>query len=452
MSMNIVMIGGGGASIVCANTLRVLGNQAHIDLYTRREQTAYTPCEHPFFLRKALSHEDMFYASPAWFEAKQIGLHTNSTVESIDREKKVIAVNGREVPYDILVVNTGAESRLPAVPGLAGERVRSLVTDLQSARDLEAVMQRYQRAVILGGGIIAVEMAETLICRGYAAVEMVVSSGGLLSRHLDADMAGLLDKAVKKAGVCLHSGETVVKIEHDAEQVHIALAGGANIDTDWVLVAKGIVPDVALARRAGLAIGPTGGIAVNACLQTSDPCIYAGGDCIESSHMLSGEKFINALATHSNRTGRMIGRNIHFGNTAPFPGSLHTFGAELFGKTVVSVGMTERAAGEEGRTVISVKTAGLSRKKAFDGKDIRIKLLADPEKQTLVGAQLIGPREASRIGERIILMIGEQIPLARISQYETIFSPPLSMAYDPVTNAVDLLIGQMIKAGLPVTW
>lgn len=450
--MNIVMIGGGGASIVCANTLRLLGSQARIDLYTRREQTAYTPCEHPFMLRNAISRDDMFYASPAWFETKGIGLHTHKNVEAIDRDKKVIVVDGEQVPYDILIINTGAVGNPPAIPGLSGERVRCLVTDMQSARDLEATIERYRRAAILGGGIIAIEMAETLIRRGYESVELIVSSESLLSRHLDPDMAGLLGQAVKREGVGLHLGESAVKIEQDAEQMRIILAGGGVIDTDWLLVAKGIVPDVELARNAGLAIGPSGGISVNACLQTSDPAIYAGGDCIESPHMLSGETFINALATGSNRTGRLIGRNIHFGNTVPFLGSLHTFGAELFGKTVVSVGLTKRAAGKDGREVLSVKTSGPTRKKAFGGKDIRIKLLADPAKQTLVGAQLVGPREACRIGERIILMIGEQMPLARISQYETIFSPPLSMAYDLVTTAVDMLIGQLIKAGRTVRW
>jgi NADPH-dependent 2,4-dienoyl-CoA reductase/sulfur reductase-like enzyme len=450
--MKIVMIGGGGASIVCANTLRLLGNEAQIDLYTRRRQTAYTPCEQPFVLRDMLTYDDMVYASPEWFAAKNIGLHTQRTVASIDRERKSIVVDGQDVPYDILVINTGAKSKTISLPGLDGERVYSLVTDIQSARDIDAILRQSRHAVILGGGIIGIEMAETLARKGYASVSMVVSSGSLLSRQLDPDMAGVLEPAVKREGVSLYLNDTPVRVDCDGGSMHMALASGATIAADWVLVAKGIAPDVELARKAGLKIGPTGGIAVNPCLQTSDPAIYAGGDCMESSHMLNGKKFINGLATNSNRNGRLIARNIHFGNTVPFLGSLDTFGAELFGKTVVSVGLTERAAREQGQAVISVKTSGPSRKKAFDGRDMRIKLLADPEKQTLVGAQLIGPREASRIGERIILMIGEQMPLARISQYETIFSPPLSMAYDLITNGADLLISKLIKMGHAVRW
>jgi len=88
----------------------------------------------------------------------------------------------------------------------------------------------------------------------------------------------------------------------------------------------------------------------------------------------------------------------------------------------------------------------------FNGEDFWVKLVADKDKQTLVGAQMIGPREISRIGERIILMIGEEIPFGKISQYETIFSPPLSNAYDLITNEVDILISELLKMGETVTW
>ena len=191
---------------------------------------------------------------------------------------------------------------------------------------------------------------------------------------------------------------------------------------------------------------------MNQYLQTSDPCIYAAGDCVEDWHMVNGNRVVTALATHSNRNGRVIARNIHFNNTIPFMGSLQTLGTEIFGTTVVSVGITERAAEKEGLEVLSVTRKGMTRKKMFDGKELWIKVIADSDKQTLLGAQMLGPREVSRIGERVILMIGEEIPLGRISQYETIYSPPLSNAYDLVTNEIDILISELLKQGESVTW
>jgi len=450
--VKIVMIGGGGACIVGANTLRILGNPAQIDIYTRRDRTAYTPCEQPFVLRDILSFDDMFYAPPPWFEKKRIGLHTEKNVDSIDREKKIIKVDGKEIPYDILVINTGAKIKLPDIPGLVGDRVHYLTTELTYAKKIESIMSKGKRAVILGGGIIGLEMAETLLQKDYSSVSMIVSSVSLLSQQLDPDMGEKFHPIVKNEGIALHLSTTVTSAESGKNGIKLFLSNGETIEADWLLVAKGIVPNVDLARDAGLKIGKTGGIEVNQYLQTSDPSIYAAGDCIEGWNMLNGEKTITALATHSNRNGRVIGRNIHFGNTIPFLGSLNTFGAEIFNTTIVSAGIKESIAKEEGLHVLSVVRKATTRKQMFNGENFWVKLIADTDKQTLCGVQILGPKEVSRIGERVLLMIGEEIPLARISQYETIFSPPLSNAYDLITNAVDILIGELIKMEKSVKW
>jgi len=450
--VKIVMVGGGGACIVGANTLRILGNPAQIDIYTRRDRTAYTPCEQPFVLRDILSFDDMFYATPPWFEKKRIGLYIEKNVDSIDREKKAIKVDGEEIPYDILVINTGASIKIPDIPGLVGDRVQYLTTELKYAKKIESIMPQGKRVVILGGGIIGLEMAETLIKKDYSSVSMIVSSASLLSQQLDPDMGEKFHPVVKNEGISLYFSTSVARAESGKNGIKLFLSNGETVEADWVLVAKGIIPNVDLARKAGLKIGKTGGIEVNQYLQTSDPCIYAAGDCIEGWNMLNGEKTITALATHSNRNGRVIGRNIHFGNIVPFLGSLNTFGAEIFGTTVVSMGIKESVAKREGLEVLSIVRKAMTRKKMFNGKDLWAKLIADSNKQTLLGVQILGPREVSRIGERVLLMIGEEIPLARISQYETIFSPPLSNAYDLITNEVDILIGELLKMGKSVKW
>ena len=450
--MKIVMIGGGGACIVCANTLRILGNPAQIDIYTRRERVAYTPCEQPFVLRDTLSFEDMFYATPPWFEKKRIGLHTEKDVDSIDREKKLIKVDGQEISYDILLINTGAINKMPDIPGLKGDRVHYLTTELIPAYKINSIMPQGKRVVILGGGVISLEMAETLIKKGYSSVSIIVSSDTLFSQQLDPDMGEKLNPIIKNEGISPYFSTSVIRAESGKDEIRLFLSNGETIVADWIFVAKGIVPDVELAKKAGLKIGKTGGIEVNQYLQTSDPSIYAAGDCIEGWYMVNGKKIITALATHSNRNGRVIGRNIHFGNMVPFMGSLNTFGAEIFGTTVVSIGITESAARREGLEALSVVRKGTTRKKMFSGEDFWAKLIADPDKQTLLGAQMLGPREISRIGERVILMIGEEIPLGKISQYETIFSPPLSNAYDLITNEVDILITELLKMGKSVKW
>jgi len=450
--MKIVMIGGGGACIVAANTLRVLGNKAQIDIYTRRDKTAYTPCEQPFVLRNVLSFDDMFYATLPWFEKKGIGLHLETEVTAIDREKKVIIANGEAVPYDILLVNTGSVPKIPDIPGLSGDRVFTLTTELKHAHALEAVIPRCKRAAILGAGAIGLEMAETLVKKGYDAVHLIVSSPHIMSRLLDPDMAEKAHPFITEGGVDLRLSTSVTKVERHGDSLTLTLTDGASLEVDFILVAKGVRPNVDLARDAGLKIGTTGGIEVNPYLQTSDPAIYAAGDCMEGWDMLTGEKTLTALATFSNRTGRTVGRNIHFGNTVPFMGAIGTLGTEVFGQTIASVGMTERAAAKRGLSVVSAVRKGMTRKVMFDGHPLWLKLVADTTRQVLVGAQFLGPREVSRMAEKVIVLMGEKVVLGRISQYENIFSPPLGMAYEPVTMVTDILISQLIKEGIDVVW
>jgi len=450
--MKIVMIGGGGASIVCGNTLRILGNQAQIDIYTRRDKTAYTPCEQPFVLRDVLSFDEMFYAPLPWFEKKGLNLHLETEVTAIDRERKVLIANGETVPYDILLINTGSIPKIPEIPGLEGDRVFTLTTELTHAHALDTALPQYQRAAILGAGAIGLEMAETLVKKGYDHVHLIVSSPHVMSRFLDPEMAEKVEPALREGGVDLRLSTSVTKVDHLDEGLRLTLDDGDVLDVDFILVAKGVRPNVTLAEKAGLVIGDTGGIEVNPFLQTSDPSIYAAGDCMESWHMLTGKKTLTALATFSNRTGRTAGRNIHFGNTVPFMGSLNTLGTEVFGVTIASVGFTEREAAHQGVEVLSAMRKGMTRKVMFGGQPLWLKLVADKASQTLRGIQFVGPKEVSRMAERAIILLGERVSLGRISQYENIFSPPLGMAYDPVTMVSDVLISQLIKEGLEVKW
>ena len=359
--MKVVMIGGGGASIVCANTLRIMGSKASIDIYTRRDRTGYTPCEQPFFLRKVMNQEDMFYAGKDWFVKKGIGLHLNTEVESIDKKNKTILANSKSVPYDILVINTGSSPLTPDIQGLDGNREYFLTSELSETRKLEEIITKSKKAAILGSGIIGLEMAETLIEMEYKEIYLIASSSHILSQFLDADMNKKIEPILTRHGIKLRLATNIESIESKNESKIIKLQNGELLKVDFILIAKGVKPNVKLAESSGLVIGETGGIQVNSYLQTSDPNIYAIGDCMEGWNPIEGKKEITALATHANRTGRIAGRNIHFGNRFPFYGSLEAIGGEIFGSTICRVGYTETKALKMGKEIICINREGLLR-------------------------------------------------------------------------------------------
>jgi len=150
---------------------------------------------------------------------KHIGLHTQRNAEFIDRERKIVSIDGEEVAYDILLINTGATNKITPIPGLKGDRVHYLTTELKYAERLRGVIAQGKQAVILGGGIISLEMADTLIDNGYSSVSVVISSDHLFSQQLDNDMATKLVSIIQDRGVDLYVSTSVLKAESNEKNI-----------------------------------------------------------------------------------------------------------------------------------------------------------------------------------------------------------------------------------------
>lgn len=443
--MKIVMIGAGGGAIVASNTVRLLGSDAKIDLFTTRDRVAYTPCEFPYVLRGALpSFEDIFYVSASWFEKKGLGLHLNTEVTEINPKGKYVIAGGEKYPYEKAVINTGSVNFIPPIPGLDGEREYYLNTDISEAQILQDVISKYKSAIIIGAGPIGLELAESLKLRGFDEVYVVEVLDNILPRALDPEMAELLQSPMESAGIKLFLGTPIKSIKREGGK-KVVILPDREISADFVLVSTGIKPNVSLAQRAGLQIGPTGGIAVNDYLQTSDPDIYVVGDCVEGWEMITNSRTLCALATFTNRTGRIVGRNIALGNKIPFIGTVLPFSGELFGKCVATVGYTESYSRKLGLNVLSVVHKGVTHKKKLGGNPIDIKLVLDRKNQYLIGGQIIGDNMVGRIVDKLIIAIGEKIPITKLSQYETVYSPTLNNSYDALVNAIDILIGRLLS-------
>ena len=443
--MKVVMVGTGGGAIVASNTLRLMGTGAEIDLFTTRKRVAYTPCEFPYVFRRALSSfEDIFYVDVNWFEKKGFTLHVNTAVAEINPREKYVMAGGEKYPYDKAVINTGSVSFIPPIPGLGGESEYYLNTDISEAEILEDAISRFKSAIIIGAGPIGLELAESLKIRGFDQIYIMEVLNNILPRALDPEMAEILQAPMESAGIKVFLGTQIKGIKREGDK-KVVILPDREMSADFILVSTGVKPNVSLAQGAGLAIGPTGGIVVNEYLQTSDSDIYAVGDCVEGWEMMTKSKTLCALATFTNRTGRIVGRNIALGNKFPFIGTVLPFSGELFGKCVATVGFTESYSRRLGLDVLSVVHKGVTHKKKLGGVPLDIKLVLDRKGQSLVGAQLVGDNTVGRIVDKLVIAIGEKIPISKLSQYETVFSPTLNNSYDALVNAIDILIGKLLR-------
>ncbi|SFL96832.1 NAD(P)/FAD-dependent oxidoreductase [Marinobacter zhejiangensis] len=213
-----------------------------------------------------------------WFQQRGIECRSGDPVTRIDRgAREVITASGHRERYSKLVIATGSRS---ASLGLPGEGLRGVVgfRDLRDTQTLIELSQKHRRAVVIGGGFLGLEAAEGLRCRGMS-VTVLHRSRHLLNRQLDRVGGTLLAEALQQRGLTVRTGTTPIALLGNQQLRAVQLDDETLISTDLVVVAAGITPNAELAREAGLACDR--GILVNHQMQTSDPDIYALGECCQ---------------------------------------------------------------------------------------------------------------------------------------------------------------------------
>ena len=438
--MRVCIVGGGGGASNAANVVRSLDKEARIDIFTNRGEVGNLPCEIPFVLKGTLpSWESSFAFRDRFYKERDIGVHLDTEVTEILREEKRIVAGGESYHYDKVVLDTGATPVIPPIPGLDGHNEFTLSTGLRPAMVFEEAIPRYDSAAVIGTGQIALETAAILQARGYHHVYLVGRSDRILRAYLDEEMVGVVEEGIKENGVELILGAGNMKVATTGEKKLLYLAD-RELEVDIIFLAVGAEPNSGLARRAGIEIGDTGAVAVNEYLQTSDPDIYAIGDCMENWDTLTGAKRRHQTATNAATTGRIAGRNLVLGNILAYQGAVKALITEVYGCEVGTVGFTEDYAREQGFDVVASMTTSSTRRRVFGGKSINIKLIADRKSHTLIGAQITSEEMVAGKIDRLAVAIAERVPLQRLSQIDTCYSPTVGAGYEAVTMALDRLL------------
>ncbi len=383
--------------------------------------------------------------TPEFFRgAKDVRVKTRTRAVSIDRAGKSVRVRDlasgaeEDIPYDLLVIASGSvPNRLP-IPGIGLPGVIA-VSDLHAAVAVKDKISngRVDSAAILGAGAIGCEMAEALADLWGIETHVIEMKESVLPGILDRSFAEIVRVHLEEKGVNLHLGRRVTEIREKEEGHLEVVMPESSIQVQLVIPAVGVRPNSELARNAGLLVAPSGAIVVNRRLQTSDPDIYAGGDCIEIPHLITGKPVHFPQGSLANRQGRVIGTNLA-GGAARFDGTVGSFAIKIFDLAVASAGLTYQSALKNGFDAESVIVVQADRAHFYPSNDlIYFQLTVDRKTRRVLGAQAVGVNGDAVTGRvnAIAAILPFKPGVEDVSNLEIAYSPPFASALDIINAA-----------------
>lgn len=455
-SKRIVIIGGVACGPKAAARARRCDPDAHITIIESGGFVSYAGCGMPYYIAGAVKEIDGLMTTTAGYvrdveyfrSVKNIEVLTTTRADSIDRKNKTVSVTNaktgaaNDIPYDKLVISTGALPIRPPFKGMDLKGVymlRSMEEAIAIRKTIEENMEM-ENAVIVGGGRISLEVTDAFQAQGVDTT-IVELMDQLLATMLDKEMALYLENTLRKNGVNILCGEKVLHfIGGDDGSVKNVITDKRELDADMVIVAVGVKPNVELARAAGLDIGETGGILVNERMQTNDPDIYAGGDCVETVNLVTGKKTLMPLGSVANRQGRVIGDNVTGFSEDTFPGVAGTSMLKALDLNVGKTGLTESEAQRAGLKAASIIVPGADRSHFFPGgKTILLKLTADAESQRVLGVQVLGPGDMPRTIDTTAAALTAGMTLHDLANLDVGYAPPYASALSTLAHAANAL-------------
>ncbi len=440
--MKTVIVGGVAAGATAAARIRRLDENAEILIFERSGYISYANCGLPYYIGGVIEQEaELTLQTPEAFSARfRIDARVRHEVTAIHPERKTVSVtdleSGREweEPYDRLLLAPGAKPVVPPLPGLSSQRLFTLRTVEDTLRIRSYIEKNRPRsAVLIGGGFIGVELAENLRRLG---LEVTVAEGrSQLLAPFDADMASFLHCEMRKHGVRLALGQTVTGFEETADGLRVLLKDAEPLTADLAILAIGVAPDSRLAAQAGLKTGVRGSILVNDRMETSVPDVYAAGDAVQVTHLISGQETLISLAGPANRQGRIAADNI-CGRDSRYPGSLGSSVLRVFDLTAASTGLNETAAAQAGIDADSVILSPMNHAGYYPGGQLMtMKVVFEKHTYRLLGAQIIGYDGADKRIDVIAAAILGGLNAIGLKDLDLAYAPPYSSAKDPVNMA-----------------
>jgi NADPH-dependent 2,4-dienoyl-CoA reductase/sulfur reductase-like enzyme/rhodanese-related sulfurtransferase len=456
--MKVVIIGGVATGPKTAARLRRLNPEAEITIIERGKILSYAGCGMPYYVSGDIADYGSLNSTPAgvprdslfFRNVKNINVLNRTLARSIDRNNKTVEIvhvetgESRSLSYDKLVLATGGQPIDLPIEGVGLNGVFRLWQPEDAIAMSEVISSKgVKTAVIIGAGLIGVEMTEALTKRGVD-VTVVEMMPHILPGLLDEEVAAYLTRYIRSQGVDILTGSRVEEIVgNDQGVVTKVIVLDADIPADMVLIAVGVRPNSKLAQEAGLKIGKRGGIVVDKYLQTNDPDVYAGGDCVENTHLITGEDVFVPLGSTANKHGRVIANNV-MGYREKFNGILGTTVVKVFNYNVAKTGLTERQAREAGFDVVTALSAAPDSAHYYPThKPLLLKLIADRKTKKILGLQAVGAGETVKRVDVIATALAFGATVDDLPALDIGYAPPYSTAVDIAAHAANILRNKM---------
>ena len=437
MNKKILIVGGvaGGAS--AAARMRRLDEHAQIILFERDEHISFANCGLPYYIGETIQdREKLIVQTPKAMQDRfNIDVRVNSEVLSLHPERKTITIQSKtkglyEESYDALILSPGAKPIKPPIPGIDSNKIFTLRNIPDTDRIKAQVdLANIQRAVVIGGGYIGVEMAENLKERGME-VTLVEAAPHILA-PFDSDMAVMLEKELEENGIHLILNDGVKAFYEKNIELDILLSSGTTLTADLVILAIGVTPDTAFLKDSGIELGTRGHILVNDHMVTSIPSIYAVGDAIEVKDFINGQAVAIPLAGPANKQGRIVADNIS-GIPSSFKGTQGTSIIKVLSLTGATTGNNERTLKRLAIPYQVVYVHPFSHATYYPGAlQFSLKLLFS-ENGRILGAQGIGVEGIDKSIDIIATTMRLGGTVYDLTELELTYAPPYSSAKNPV--------------------
>ncbi len=444
--MKVIIIGAVAAGSKCASKLKRLRPDWDIVIYTSDENVSYSACGMPYYIAGDISNaQKLIIRTVRDYENKGIRVFINHKVEKILPNEKSICIKNMKTDevykdcYDKLVIATGAAPYRNIIENDNISNIFEFRT-LQDGIKIKDAVLRSRKAVILGVGYIGIETLEAFLKQGLY-VTLIQSTNHIMS-IFDDDMSEIVQKYIMQKDlehVKIITNDTIDKFIGLDKVKKVITKNGLEIDTDLVLIATGVTPNVELAKDAGIELGVTGAIKVTSRMETNIPDIYACGDCVEKYHIVGEAPCWIPLGSTSGKEGRCCAINVS-GEVDEFEGVLGSAVTRYFDLTMAITGLTEKTGFKYGFEPVSV-IINKNDKAGYmpDVKKVVIKLTADRKTKRILGAQAIGTGDADK---RINTLTSALLSKMTINEFlgdDITYAPPYSTSIDLMLTAAQKL-------------